>query len=292
MPLCDTVLRLAERELFRLLLSDDVLDEATRNLVADGRCTIENADRRRRNIKSAFDDCFVSDYHELIDAMACGAKDRHVLAAAVVGGADQIVTINVKDFPKASTDPYGMEVVSPDTFLQNVLDLYHSRQSRRSSIKLPASVAQRILFTTFLLHYRARYQTLRNVMTTFAAQHGGFGKQGAAAAAELGLSALTKALRHGVRGELRERLLFVDDGVVLAFARNSGLGRLQAVVERLDHVLIDGRQGIAVLGALLPEPDVEALAERGVGTAWVTRWNPEIEFDGSPLAHRMAPWLF
>jgi len=292
MPLCDTVLRLAERDLFRLLLSYDVLHEATRNLVADNRCTSESAERRRQSIMDAFEDCFVSGYGELTDSMTCDPKDRHVLAAAVVGGADQIVTVNVKDFPRASTDPYGVEVVSPDTFLQNVLDLYPQETieeiiDQAASLRRPTYSVPEVLAALS----RTVPNFAQNVMTALAAQHGGFGKLGAAVAAELGLSALTKARSRGNRGELRERMLFVDE-VVAGFARNSGLGRLQALVERLEPLLASGRHGIAVLGALPPESDVEALSQRGIGVAWVARWNPEIEFAGSQLALRIAPWLF
>jgi predicted nucleic acid-binding protein len=292
MPLCDTVLRLAERDLFRLLLSDDVLHEATRNLVADERCTEENAERRGRNIRAAFEDCFVSDYRTLIDSMTCDPKDRHVLAAAVIGGADQIVTANVKDFTRASTDPYGVEVVSPDTFLQNVLDLYPQETieeiiDQAASLRSPTHSVAEVLAALS----RTVPNFAQNVMAALAAQHGGFGKLGAAVAAEMGLSALTTARSRRDRGELRDGMLFVDE-VVAGFARNSGLGRLQALVERLEPFLASGRDGIAVLGALPPEPDVEALTQSGIGVAWVTRWNPEIEFAGCQLALRIAPWLF
>jgi len=47
-----------------------------------------------------------------------------VLAAAVWGNVDQIVTFNQKDFPEGAVTPYGIEVVSPDDFLLNVLDMF------------------------------------------------------------------------------------------------------------------------------------------------------------------------
>jgi hypothetical protein len=50
-------------------------------------------------------------------------KDRHVLAAAVVGRADVIVTFNLKDFPAASAAPYEIEVQHLDTFLTHQYDL-------------------------------------------------------------------------------------------------------------------------------------------------------------------------
>ena len=43
--------------------------------------------------------------------------DRHVLAAAIAGRADVIVTKNLKDFPPAALQPHGIEAQHPDTFL-------------------------------------------------------------------------------------------------------------------------------------------------------------------------------
>lgn len=45
--------------------------------------------------------------------------DRHVLAAAIAGHADYIVTLNLRDFPQAAAAKFGIDVVDPDTFLLN-----------------------------------------------------------------------------------------------------------------------------------------------------------------------------
>lgn len=50
-------------------------------------------------------------------------EDVHVLAAAIAGHADCIVTANTRDFPGDVVTPYGIEVVDPDTFLVNQWDL-------------------------------------------------------------------------------------------------------------------------------------------------------------------------
>ncbi|RKP58680.1 PIN domain-containing protein [Pararobbsia silviterrae] len=49
--------------------------------------------------------------------------DRHVLAAAVAGHADCIVTANLRDFPSGIVNAYGIEVVDPDRFIIHQWDL-------------------------------------------------------------------------------------------------------------------------------------------------------------------------
>lgn len=50
-------------------------------------------------------------------------NDVHVLAAAIVGHADCIVTSNLKDFPNAILAEFGIEAVDPDIFILNQWDL-------------------------------------------------------------------------------------------------------------------------------------------------------------------------
>ena len=45
------------------------------------------------------------------------ANDVHVLAAAIAGSCDAIVTMNVKDFPRHTLAEEGLERVDPDGFL-------------------------------------------------------------------------------------------------------------------------------------------------------------------------------
>lgn len=49
--------------------------------------------------------------------------DTHVLAAAIAGHADCIVTSNLKDFPSTVLDVFGIEAIDPDTFIINQWDL-------------------------------------------------------------------------------------------------------------------------------------------------------------------------
>ena len=42
--------------------------------------------------------------------------DVHVLAAAIAGHADCIVTANLKDFPENALAPFGIQVIHPTSF--------------------------------------------------------------------------------------------------------------------------------------------------------------------------------
>ena len=116
-----TLLALAEAGLFEPLWSGPILDEVERNLPKVG-ITPTAAEHRVTAMRSGFGAAaMVDDFEHLIDEMTCDTKDRHVLAAAVAGGAGTLVTFNLKDFPEASTAGHGIDVVHPDIFLTRLL---------------------------------------------------------------------------------------------------------------------------------------------------------------------------
>lgn len=71
----------------------------------------------------AFSDALITGYEPLVGGMTNDEGDRHVLAAAVVGRADVIVTSNVKHFPRHTLDPLSIEALEPDRFLCLQYDL-------------------------------------------------------------------------------------------------------------------------------------------------------------------------
>lgn len=65
-------------------------------------------ERTRDLMDRATRDSLVEGYHALIPALTLpDADDRHVLAAAIVGRCDVIVTQNLADFPAEALDPFG-----------------------------------------------------------------------------------------------------------------------------------------------------------------------------------------
>lgn len=117
----DTLLRLAEAELYEPLWSADILEELRRNISA--RLDPARAKQLVEAMAGAFPDSAVAGYAALVPAMTNDEKDRHVLAAAVRGQAHAVVTLNVKDFPPEAANPYEIEVLRPDDFLLDMLDL-------------------------------------------------------------------------------------------------------------------------------------------------------------------------
>jgi PIN domain len=119
----DLLLRGAERYLFEIRWSAEIIDEVRRNLVDDMRCTEEQARHLTSQMTQAFPDATVTGHESLIEAMANDKADRHVLAAAITAGAGVIVTDNVRHFPPTACDPYGIEVQTADEFLSYSFDL-------------------------------------------------------------------------------------------------------------------------------------------------------------------------
>lgn len=118
----DTLLRLAERGLYRVLWPDDILDELQRNLI-EANIDSGAVAHLIAEMLGAFPDASTAGYKGLINSMTCDPKDRHVLAAAVRADAAAVITFNKSDFPSSSVDEYQIDVIDPDDFLRDLLDL-------------------------------------------------------------------------------------------------------------------------------------------------------------------------
>jgi predicted nucleic acid-binding protein len=128
--LTDTLLRLAEEGAFRPLWSADILAELSRVLVREADLSASAAERRVAHMRAAFPTSEVTDYEGLVGVMTCHPKDRHVLAAAIRGDAQVLVTFDLDDFPEDSVQAHDLSVVSPDAFLLDQLDLYPAKVGR------------------------------------------------------------------------------------------------------------------------------------------------------------------
>ncbi|MCB9609921.1 MAG: PIN domain-containing protein [Polyangiaceae bacterium] len=124
-PLRDLLIRVALTGVIRARWTDQILDECFRNVLAR-RPELDEArlQRTRELMNRAVRDVLVTGYESLVEGLALpDPDDRHVLAAAIRCGAQVIVTFNLRDFPAAALEPYGIEAKHPDAFLLDTLDL-------------------------------------------------------------------------------------------------------------------------------------------------------------------------
>ena len=104
--LADTLLRVAEKGQYRPLWSDRILTEA-QTATEEIHPGID-AGKRFTQMREAFDDALVTGWEELKNSLSLPDQDdRHVVAAAIRGGAQGIITANVKDSPPSRSDRSG-----------------------------------------------------------------------------------------------------------------------------------------------------------------------------------------
>jgi len=153
-PLRDLLMQLALADLFQARWTDKIRDEWTRS-VAINRPDIPPAGlaRCRRLMDEHVPDCLITGYEALIPTlMLPDSDDRHVLAAAIHGGAGVLVTFNLVDFPKAVLDSFRIEAIHPDQFVVRLWDespaaVLQAMKLHRASLKRPTKSATEYLAT-------------------------------------------------------------------------------------------------------------------------------------------------
>ncbi|MGK7884495.1 MAG: PIN domain-containing protein [Crocosphaera sp.] len=124
-PLRDLLMQLALTDLFRARWTDQIHDEWIRNLLKNRPdLTLEQLTKTKNLMNSHVRDSLVTGYEELITLIDLpDPDDRHVLAAAIKGRVDVIVTMNLRDFPENVLDNYEIFAEHPDKFISNLVDL-------------------------------------------------------------------------------------------------------------------------------------------------------------------------
>lgn len=123
-PLRDLLLELAISGLFAAKWTETIHDEWIRGLLRSRPELEERLQNTRRLMNEAVPDSLVENFEPLIDGLQLpDANDRHVLAAAIKCNAQIIVTSNLKDFPPEFLEPYGIEAMHPDEFIEHQFGL-------------------------------------------------------------------------------------------------------------------------------------------------------------------------
>ena len=120
----DVLLSLAHADLYSARWSADIqrewMDALVGKFPGQKAKIAKTADLMRQSIP----DCMVTGYESLVPSLTLpDPDDRHVLAAAITGHADAIVTLNTKDFPEDVLDPFVIERQTPDEFVVNQIML-------------------------------------------------------------------------------------------------------------------------------------------------------------------------
>lgn len=121
----DLLIQLATTGLFRARWSADIdrewIDALCRDKGDDKRPALE---RVRDRMREAVPDCLVTGYEPLVAGLVLpDPDDRHVLAAAIRGRTDVIVTINLTDFPAEALAPHDVQALHPDDFILRQAEL-------------------------------------------------------------------------------------------------------------------------------------------------------------------------
>ena len=143
-PLRSYLLYLAQTGLFRARWTEQIHDEWMRNLLKNRPQLDKRKLNRTKELMNAhFPDCQIEGYESIVDSIHLpDVDDRHVVAAAIRGQAEGIITFNLKDFPDEALKPLGINAIHPDEFLSDMFELspgnvIQAVQRHRASLKKP-----------------------------------------------------------------------------------------------------------------------------------------------------------
>jgi hypothetical protein len=148
------MMHLTVRRLYRARWTEQIHDEWMRHLLENRPAlSPEKLERTRNLMNENAPDSLVTGYEALIPCLVLpDPDDRDVLAAAITGRADVIVTFDLGHFPNEALASYGVEAQHPDVFLSR---LFHSNpalfcqvfKAQRLSMKNPPfTVDERLTF--------------------------------------------------------------------------------------------------------------------------------------------------
>jgi predicted nucleic acid-binding protein len=166
----DFLLSLAIEGSYRPLWSTAILDELrhheTRKLVGRGHDPVLADQRSQRLVNlmsTAFDDAIVVNWESLEGTFGLpDIDDEHVVAAALVGGAEVIVTSNLKDFPPQRI-PQPLKVTSPARFAADTVAVSPDNARRAVIAMATRFVRPPSTLDEILDHLAARYAMIEAV---------------------------------------------------------------------------------------------------------------------------------
>jgi predicted nucleic acid-binding protein len=173
-PLRDLLMHLALTSLYRATWTDAIHEEWLCSLLkVRPNLTREQLERTRRLMNQHALDALITGYEHLIPSLELpDPDDRHVLAAAIHGKAEVIVTYNLSDFPVDTLARYGIEAQHPDEFITSLLDLdpgavVEAVRRQRQSLRHPPKTADELLAIFAKQHLAETVRILRPYAESF-----------------------------------------------------------------------------------------------------------------------------
>lgn len=121
---CDLLLRLAEEpRLYTPIFSREILAEANRVHVTKLDWRQELANYFDTEITRQFPTSIIEGYEPIMAGLTNDEGDRHVLAAAIKGGAQLILTFNLKHFRDEHLSPWDIRASHPQDYLLVLYEL-------------------------------------------------------------------------------------------------------------------------------------------------------------------------
>jgi predicted nucleic acid-binding protein len=106
----DVLLSLAHADLYTARWTQEIENEWTSSLVGKYPNAADKIPLVVDQMREAIPDCLIVDYELFIPSLQLpDENDRHVLAAAIRGNADAIVSLNTKDFPADVLSKFDIE---------------------------------------------------------------------------------------------------------------------------------------------------------------------------------------
>jgi predicted nucleic acid-binding protein len=162
---------LAVEGAYRARWTAEIQDEWIRNLL-EKRPELEKERllHTASLMNHAVEDALIHNYEYVIPTLNLpDADDRHVLAAAIVGHADAIVTFNLKDFPEQNVSQHSIEILHPDDFIVAQYDLdkigvLSAIKGCRMKLRMPPKTGEEYIATLEQHGLPQTCQILRNAI--------------------------------------------------------------------------------------------------------------------------------
>lgn len=152
-PVRDLLLSLACAGLYHARWTSRIHEEWLRNVLEQRPELRDKLIRSIDLMNQSVPDSLIDNFEPLIDSLQLpDPDDRHVLAAAIVGHADAIVTFNSKDFPDEILRTFHIEAQHPDDFVMNQLELREldaitAIKALRARLRKPPVSAEQLIAT-------------------------------------------------------------------------------------------------------------------------------------------------